>query len=102
MFDVDKALGVITVMLMKVYTVFNSYNDLLATFTSKRELGRYIVRHSRCVRDTTVLVTNANSWNEIDEVRNCTETIISEIWRKHEIEYERHQRELAKKLRASV
>jgi hypothetical protein len=57
---------------MKIYSVFNSRNELLANFGNLQELYRYIRRHSRCSADTKIFQTNLDSWNEFDYVLDVT------------------------------
>lgn len=65
---------------MKIHSIYNSRKDLLATFVSESELIRFIRRHSRDASDTTVLTTIADSWNEINEVKNTTKDWMDSIW----------------------
>ncbi len=72
---------------MLIYSVFNSRKELLATFTDKAELARYVVRHRRDTEDTTILVTFPNSWNEVTEVLDETKKLMDEIWTEHSLKY---------------
>jgi predicted small metal-binding protein len=65
---------------MKIHSVFNSSKQLLATFTDKKELHRFLKRHCREASNTTILTTKANSWNEVDEVINSTNDHMEELW----------------------
>lgn len=65
---------------MKVYNLFNSRDELLCSFTDELEMARYIRRHSRDQTDTTILSTNANSWNETEDVLDVTKNIMENVW----------------------
>lgn len=65
---------------MKIYSVFNSSRELLATFTDEPELFRFIQRHKRCVSDTKILTSTANDWNEFENPRNETGVLMHKIW----------------------
>ena len=65
-----------------VYNVFNSSDVLLSTFLSFDELKKYIKRHKRDSSDTKILVTVADSWNEVLDVNDLTKELMEDIWRK--------------------
>ena len=65
---------------MKIYNVFNSEGNLLASFDSVDELSKYIRRHNRDKNDTTILSAELNSWNESDRIEDVTIEMMHSIW----------------------
>lgn len=65
---------------MKIHSIYNSRKQLLATFISEPSLVGFIRRHCRDTSDTTILTTIADSWNELDEVKDTTSHWMEIAW----------------------